>query len=169
MPTAPLNPPELNVALAAKLGGQGFDNIKSCYWNSQNAMLHMPNRENCKYIEGYLVLKELENLPIEHAWLLDDRGAIVDTTLVARDGDRYGFDLYEYHPVLSLSYQALIDGRIFKMSTKKPPFAEGKELVIESPFWKHFAKEAAETQALEAMQRKYRTMMMLIQKSGLDR
>ena len=54
--------------------------VKSCYYNCWKA-ISCGNLKNLRYFEGYVWSKRVP-LPLEHSWLVDSKGKVVDPTLI---------------------------------------------------------------------------------------
>lgn len=60
--------------------------IKSCYYNCMKGMYP----KKYKYFEGYVAMKKIP-IPLEHAWLVNKKGEVIDPTLIINspnDSDR---------------------------------------------------------------------------------
>ena len=54
-----------------------------CYKNAAMSLFEVPDTV---YVEGYLILTELSNVPIDHGWLKKQDGTILDPTLPDDEG-----------------------------------------------------------------------------------
>ena len=54
--------------------------IKSCYYNCWK-IVSCGNLNNLRYFEGY-VYSERVPIPLEHSWLVDSKGKVIDPTLI---------------------------------------------------------------------------------------
>lgn len=50
---------------------------KECYRNATEVALRRPD---LTYVEGFATIPEVEGLPFAHAWLVDDKGTVIDPT-----------------------------------------------------------------------------------------
>lgn len=65
--------------------------IKNCYYNSWR----VANTDfSLDYYEGFVIDKELP-IPIEHSWLVNTRGVVIDPTLII-SGDRFKKQMKKY-------------------------------------------------------------------------
>lgn len=65
--------------------------IKNCYYNSWR----VANTDfSLNYYEGFVIDEELP-IPIEHSWLVDSRGFVIDPTLII-SGDRFKKQMKKY-------------------------------------------------------------------------
>ena len=54
--------------------------VKSCYYNCWK-VVSCGNLKNLRYFEGYVWSKRVP-LPLEHSWLVDSKGKVIDPTLI---------------------------------------------------------------------------------------
>lgn len=76
--------------ISEKISLQHDCQIKECY---RNAWISTCGRSDLKYYEGYVASKGIP-IPIEHAWLVNADGMIIDPTLII-NGERLGRQLKE--------------------------------------------------------------------------
>lgn len=75
---------------------------RHCFWTAQ-MMAVGPNLEpqpGVTYVEGFALAKGLEILPIHHAWLIDESGAVVETTWADLGVAYYGVEFPDLHVFL---------------------------------------------------------------------
>lgn len=74
---------DVNKELSEKLSIENSCEIKQCY---RNAWIATCGKRNLRYFEGFVASKSIP-IPIQHAWLIDTDGKVVDPTLII-NGDR---------------------------------------------------------------------------------
>jgi len=74
---------------------------KMCWWNSQRALLGHEEADGLYYVEGFLVQVDLP-LPMEHGWLEEADGTVVDPTLPECDGSYFVAFRYSKNELIDL-------------------------------------------------------------------
>ena len=96
--------------------------IHECYRNA--SMLALENSEYT-YVEGFAIVKEMPGYPIAHAWVVDRRGFVVDSTWDTPGSAYFGIP-FKTDYVLETMNKTKVWGIIPEAPTKKfNPFKDG--------------------------------------------